>query len=128
MVRGHIEGPDIVPKMTLAWQTHGGSYMAVEKSTRQMNIIQEAERTGLPIRALKADKDKVARALPATARMERGTVWFPSAAMAGWYPAFEQELLAFPASKHDDMVDTLAYAVLEIAHTSPYETGGLMTL
>jgi len=128
MVRGHFEGPDIVPKIAQAYRQHGGSYIAVEKATRQMSIIQEAERTGLPIRALRADKDKVARALPATARMERGTVWFPRPADAAWWNDFEQELLAFPAGRHDDMVDTFAYAVIEVAGGSAYEDGGLVTV
>lgn len=119
MIRGHFEGPDIVPQMARAitkWQGH----LIVEKATRQMGIIQEAERTGLPIRVVRAEKDKVARALPATARMERGTVWFPQAATP-WYPEIEQELLSFPAGRHDDFVDTLAYACLAIARVSVYE-------
>lgn len=114
--RGHFQGPDIVPKMRHAYDKWGG-YLAVEKATRQMSIISEAERTGLPISVVRAEKDKVARALPATARMERQTVWFPPASTP-WYPEIEQELLAFPAGRHDDFVDTLAYAVLEIASTS----------
>jgi predicted phage terminase large subunit-like protein len=122
MIRGHFEGPDIVPKMRQAFDLHGG-YLVVEKATRQMSIIQEAERSGLPVRVVRAEKDKVARALPATARMERGTVWFPPASTA-WYPDIEEELLAFPAGRHDDFVDTLAYAVLQIAGRSVYEDHG----
>lgn len=126
VIRGHFEGPDIVPKMRQAWSRWGGSYMAVEKATRQMNIIQEAERTGLPIRVVRADKDKVARALPATARMERGMIWFPKAATP-WYSDIEQELLAFPAGRHDDFVDTLSYAAIQIADSSAYSDRGLIT-
>ena len=126
VLRGHFEGPDIVPKMRQAWKMHGGSYIAVEKATRQMNIIQEAERTGLPIRVLKADKDKVSRALPATARMERGQIWFPRAATP-WYADIEQELRAFPAGRHDDFVDTLSYAAIQIADSSAYSDRGLIT-
>jgi predicted phage terminase large subunit-like protein len=111
--RGHFEGPDIVPKLRQAYQTYGGT-LIVEKASRQMSIIQEAERSGLPIHVVRAEKDKVARALPATARMERKTVWFPPASTP-WYPDIEQELLAFPAGRHDDFVDTLSYAVLQVA-------------
>jgi predicted phage terminase large subunit-like protein len=114
-IRGHFEGPDIVPKLRQAYTVHGG-YFAIERATRQMGIIQEAERTGLPIRVVKAEKDKVARALPATARMERGTIWFPQAARTPWWPELEQEILAFPAGRHDDFVDTLAYAALQVMY------------
>ncbi len=128
MQRGHFEGPDIVPKLRLAWERWGGSHIGVEKATRQMGIIQEAERTGLPVKDLRADKDKVARALPATARMERKTVWFPAASASPWVNEFEEELLAFPAGRHDDMVDTLAYACLEVMNQSVYETRGVRTI
>lgn len=111
VIRGHFEGPDIIPQMRRAFQTHGG-YLAVERATRQMSIIQEANRQGLPIKEIRADKDKVARALPATARMEQGRIWFPPASTPGWRD-LEEELLAFPAGRHDDFVDTLAYAVRE---------------
>lgn len=114
-IRGHFEGPDIVPKLRQAYAVHGG-YFAIERATRQMGIIQEAERTGLPIRILKAEKDKVARALPATARMERGQVWFPPASQTAWRHEIDQELLAFPAGRHDDFVDTLAYAALQVMY------------
>jgi predicted phage terminase large subunit-like protein len=111
MIRGHFEGPDIVPKLRQAYQRFGG-VLVVERATRQMSIIQEAVRTGLPVREIKADKDKIARALPATARMEQGRVWFPPATVP-WFREIEEEMLAFPAGRHDDFVDTLAYAVAE---------------
>jgi predicted phage terminase large subunit-like protein len=126
VVRGHFEGPDIVPRMAAAHAKWGG-HLSVERATRQMSIIQEAERTGLPIQVVKAEKDKVARALPATARMERKTVWFPPASTP-WFPEIEQELLAFPAGRHDDWVDTLSYACIGIANTSAYAERGLMTV
>jgi len=55
-------------------------------------------------------------------------VWFPRPADAAWWNDFEQELLAFPAGRHDDMVDTFAYAVIEVAGGSAYEDGGLVTV
>lgn len=127
-VRGHFEGPDIVPKLRYAYEKWGGTHIGVEKATRQMGIIQEAERAGLPVKDLKADKDKVARALPATARMERRTVWFPAAASAAWVSELEEELLAFPAGRHDDFVDTLAYACTELMNQSIYERMGVRSV
>ncbi len=68
----------------------------------------------MPIRALQADKDKFARALPASARMEAGAVFLPK--YAPWLGDLETELLRFTASKNDrdDQVDTLAYAALQL--------------
>lgn len=130
--RGRFEGPDIVPRMRQALTLYGG-HLVVEKATRQMSIIQEAVRAGLPIREAKMGRErgadaKLARALPATARMEMRTIWFPPPTSAPWYRAIEEELLAFPAGRHDDFVDTLAYAVLEIGRQSVYASRGLETV
>ena len=69
--------------------------------------------TALPIRELRADKDKLSRALPLSAKMEAGQVYF--AKYADWYLELEKELLQFPAGEHDDQVDALAYAILQLA-------------
>ena len=39
--------------------TAGAAYSIVERATRQMSIIQEAVRTGLPVHEVRAEKDKV---------------------------------------------------------------------
>jgi predicted phage terminase large subunit-like protein len=124
--RGRFEGPEIVPKLQYVYELHKPGFIAVERSTRQMGIIQEAVRTGLPIREVSAKsvdlgpglEPKVRRALPATARMEQGTVWFPR---DQWMRELEGELLAFPVGKHDDFVDTLSYACLELARQSEFQ-------
>jgi predicted phage terminase large subunit-like protein len=126
VVRGHFEGPDIVPRLRRAYERWGG-HLIVEKATRQMSIIQEAVRSGLPVKVVRAEKDKVARSWPAQARMEQHTVWFPPATEP-WYRDFEEELLAFPAGRHDDQVDTLSYAALEVAKGSVYETRGVLSV
>lgn len=119
--RGHFEGPDIVPRMRRAYDKWGG-VVIVERATRQMSIFQEAVRTGLPVREIRAEKDKEARSALAQARMEQRTVWFPPASTS-WYPDIEEELLGFPASRHDDFVDTLSYAAIHISKGSRYNEG-----
>jgi predicted phage terminase large subunit-like protein len=127
VIRGHFEGPDIIPRLRQAFDRWGG-HLVVERTTRQMHILQEAQRTGLPIREVRAEKDKVARALPATARMEQGRVWFPEPGKTPWFRDIEEELLAFPAGRHDDFVDTLSYAVAETARGSAYADHDLLTV
>ncbi len=137
VVRGHFEGPDIPRILQGVYATHQPAYFLLERAARQLSIIQAAQRTGLPIREVRADRHpssvgqgdvKVARALPATARMESGQVWFPQAERVPAMIECEAELLAFPMGRHDDFVDTLAYAVLEIAHGSVYESRGLFVV
>jgi predicted phage terminase large subunit-like protein len=126
MVRGRFEGPDVVPKLRQAYERWGG-VLVVEKATRQASIIQEAHRTGLPIREVKPDKDKIARSDLAAARMSAKRIWFPPASTT-WFSEVEDELLAFPAGRHDDIVDTVAYAAIHGANRSRYEDGGLTTV
>lgn len=121
VIRGHFEGPDVVPHMRRAYERYGG-VLIVERATRQMSIIQEAVREGLPVHEVRADKDKVTRSWPAQARMEQGTIWFPPRTTP-WYADWEEEVLAFPVGRHDDQVDTLSYAAL---HTSRRSTGEIV--
>jgi predicted phage terminase large subunit-like protein len=108
VVRRRMEGPDIVPAIRDQMQRHDLRVAHIEAAGFQLALVQEARRDGLPVKELRADKDKVARSLPLEARMEHGGVWFPKE--ASWLPDFERELLAFPVADHDDQVDALAYA------------------
>jgi len=83
--------------------------VAVEAAQYQAALVQELLRTTrLPVKGVKPDRDKVARAAPLIARYEQGLVWH-----APTLPReFEEELVAFPLGEHDDMVDALAYAYM----------------
>ncbi len=85
------------------------SFIGIENATYGVTLIQHAIREGLPVRKLTADKDKVLRALPAGNAVDNNVVYFPK--RAPWLTEWEEELLQFPNSAHDDQVDTLAYAV-----------------
>ena len=58
-------------------------------------------------------KDKQTRAQAIRGRMAMGKVHFPR--FAPWMQDAEQELLKFPAAKHDDFVDALAYIGLGLS-------------
>jgi len=57
-------------------------------------------------------KDKQTRARSIQARMRMGGVFFNKE--ASWYPDFEQEMIQFPRSAHDDQVDSLAWIGLTL--------------
>ncbi len=112
-VREHLETPKIIGRMQGLQQKWQIPVFGVETAGFQLSFIQFARKATNPklrIRKLKADRDKVARAMPLTARMDAGEVYFR--AEAPWLPELERELMAFPNGDHDDQVDTLAYAVL----------------
>jgi predicted phage terminase large subunit-like protein len=83
-------------------------YQAIESVSFGLSLIQQAKRIGLPVKPLKADRDKVARSRTVAARYETGTVYHLS--HAPFLHELEPELLTFPHGKHDDVVDTVAYA------------------
>jgi predicted phage terminase large subunit-like protein len=111
--RRRLEAPDIVPALRAAFDRHRPMFIGIERTGFQLGIVQEARRSGLPIRELTADADKVSRAYPAAARMEGGQVAWP--VKASWRPDLEAELVGFPNGRHDDIVDTLSYAVQQVA-------------
>lgn len=107
--RARREGPDLVPAIDAVRRRWGCASVWVERTGFQLAIVQEARRAGIPVRELPADRDKISRALPATAAFEGGRLLLPRA--AAWLRELEAELLAFPDGAHDDQVDALAYAV-----------------
>lgn len=113
--RGRIPGPEQVPMLKRLHQEWEPDFIGIESVAFQMAIIQQARSKGLPIRELKADRDKVSRALIAAARMEGGQIFFPAASR--WLDEWESELLLFPNGRHDDQVDTLSYGALEATRT-----------
>lgn len=109
ILRTRLEAPDIIPTAERLVTRWGASWIGFESVAYQKSLIQYARRAGLPVRELKADKDKVSRSLPLAARMEAGEVFFR--ADAPWLETVERELLMFPHGDHDDQVDALAYGV-----------------
>ena len=110
MFRDRVEAPDIVPQIERMVGIHNLEWVGIERAGYQLAIVEFARRQGIKIKELRADKDKRSRALPLSAKMERGLVYFPK--NADWVSEVERELLTFPIGVHDDIVDTLAYATL----------------
>lgn len=108
-VRIRAEGPEIIPMLQELVGRWNLGTVWIERVAWQLFFIQQARRD-LPVRELVPDRDKLSRALPATAMMASGQVYWPS--NAPWLTEWEAELLAFPAGGKDDQVDTFSYAVI----------------
>ena len=69
---------------------------------------------------LKTLTDKKVRAAPLRGRMQAGKVRFDGD--AHWFPVMQKEMLHFLHTKHDDCVDSLAWAIrLTLTRTPPQE-------
>ena len=67
---------------------------------------------------LKPLTDKMVRANPLKGRMQLGKVYFDN--KSPHFPDLQREMLHFPAGKHDDQVDSLAWAVrLTLTRAAP---------
>jgi predicted phage terminase large subunit-like protein len=119
-----MEGPDHKPALRAMLGRWGAHVAWVESASFGLTLIQDARRSGLPIRELEADTDKVARALAATPAFEAGQVYF---CKGPWLSVLEDELLNFPNSAHDDQVDVVSYGV-RVFYQSQQRSGGLPDL
>jgi predicted phage terminase large subunit-like protein len=127
MHRERLEGPDIFPAITRMYKKYNAQYAGIEATQAQLLVIQLLRKQGYTIRALQADTDKLSRAIPATIRMEAGQIYIPEHDY--WVADFVDELLAFNKGAHDDQVDCLSYAAVEVqrfgAAAEPEEYGNI---
>ena len=80
----------------------------IEATQFQSTFVREIlARTGLPARAIYPDKDKVTRARTLAARYEAGKVFHLRDAPGR--ETFEDEAVAFPNGRKDDLVDAAVY-------------------
>lgn len=89
--------------------------VAIETVQFQAAVVQELLRTtSLPVRGVRADRDKLTRFLPLEARYEQGLVYH----LTTLPREYERELCSFPVGDHDDFVDAAAYAYAALAGLS----------
>ena len=108
VVRRKMESPDIIPEAKRIASKNNWSHICIENQGLSKPFIQEAGRSGLRVREMRAEKDKITKSLPLSARMESGDILFRKD--APWLADLERELLTFPVGKNDDMVDALGMA------------------
>ena len=96
-------------------------FQAIEDKQSGTGLLQQAKREMMPIRALKAEGDKVTRAVPFSILVENGRVYF-NASMPQLYE-YEEQLIKFPNAAHDDAVDVSSYAG-QIVQQGRFGAGG----
>lgn len=92
------------------------SGLYVEDKASGTGLIQELQRAGIPVIPLKVDSDKLTRVQSVLNYIASGQVLLPNDETYGFNPELLSECEAFTRDDthlHDDIVDTLVYAIQE---------------
>jgi len=99
---------EVLQRIKAAAARHNPRVIVIEQTQYQASVVQELTRTtGLPVRGIRPDRDKLTRFVPLLTRYEQHMVRHDPAGVPSW---FREELLAFPHGQHDDAVDAAAHA------------------
>jgi predicted phage terminase large subunit-like protein len=97
----------------LATQYVPNQLLIEDKASGQSLIQAIKRRTRLPVKAVKIDRDKIARANAVSGYIEAGRIWLPN--NEPWVSDYIDEITTFPAAAHDDQMDSTTQFLLEIA-------------
>jgi predicted phage terminase large subunit-like protein len=118
-VRGKWEAPELLTVARAFWSKHrdqgaGGTLRSlnIEDKSSGTGLIQTLQREGVPVVAIQRSTDKITRGFDAAPFVSSGNVLLPRS--APWLSDFLTEFAAFPNGKHDDQVDPLCDAVMQI--------------
>ncbi|MEG3013110.1 MAG: phage terminase large subunit [Cetobacterium sp.] len=105
MYHDRIKIPEQERKIDEYWELYKEflSFQAIEDKGSGIGILQKLENTGRPVKAVKANQNKVTRAAAVIALYGNMKVYHKRGAK--WRNAYESQLLQFPGGKNDDMVD-----------------------
>ncbi len=110
VLRGRFDYPTLKARLITFAKVHGARKVLIEDTGVGTALLQEIKRIGgIAAVAIKPEHSKKARMSIELAKFESGQVYFPQ--RASWLPDLEEELFAFPQSRHDDQVDSISQAL-----------------
>lgn len=111
MWRERVEAPELERMALALWDKWRPHVVLIEDAASGVGLIQNLRRkTRLPVKPVRPEGDKVARANALAPTVEAGRVLIP--ARAPWLADFLDEMSAFPRGTHDDVVDSTTQALL----------------
>jgi predicted phage terminase large subunit-like protein len=118
-VRDKWEAPELLTAARAFWSKHRDQQgigtlrsLNIEDKSSGTGLIQTLQREGVPVVPIQRSTDKITRGFDAAPFVSSGNVLLPRS--APWLSDFLVEFAAFPNGKHDDQVDPLCDAVMQI--------------
>ena len=108
--RGRVNYPMLKAKVQELAKQWGAHAVLVEEAGTALGLLDELKYHVIGLIGIKPDRDKRTRMAIASALFEAGHVYFPERAPG--LAELEAELFSFPASRHDDHVDSISQALL----------------
>lgn len=116
--RGRWESPELRQRMIRIAEVHEVNATLIEDTELGRSMSHDLRRTRKLAPILEQARfDKTARLLAQASRFEAGQVHLPR--QAPWLAVYLSELLAFPAGRHDDQVDSTSQALKYLTRMSP---------
>jgi predicted phage terminase large subunit-like protein len=108
--RERMDYPELKRALRQQYARFRPTNILIEDKASGTQLIQELIRDGLHgVTRYEPTMDKQMRMFSVTNMIENGFVWLPSE--APWLDTYLRELISFPASKHDDQVDSTSQAL-----------------
>ena len=114
MFRGRVEYPDLVARCQALETKHRPDMWIIEKKASGQSLIQDLHRRGFFIKEVIPERDKVTRAIACTPFIDDGHIFFPETT---WAEDIIDECKAFLKGAHDDTVDAMTQAILEMRNS-----------
>lgn len=116
--RAQLEAPELERAIVSQYEKHHPNIVGVEEAVAGYASMKRVQRDkAIPLKGIKATKNKIIRARGVAPYFERGEVLFKAGAK--WLEELEYELKAFPAGRYDDQVDAVVHLIMELALAKP---------
>ena len=114
---GRWEYPEMRKLAESFYEQFKPSIVLIEDKASGQSVIQDLKKnTGMPIKAVKVDKDKKTRVESIAPLIEGGRVFLPTE--TPWTMDLIEEFAAFPTGEHDDQVDAITQALIYFNQSS----------
>lgn len=109
VLRGRFDYPTLKTRAFEHAQLHRPSVILIEDSGLGVALASDLSDRRLTALAVKVEYNKQTRMAIQSAKFESGRVYLPQS--SSWLEDVESELFAFPASRFDDIVDSISQAL-----------------